>query len=284
MFEHIKLESITKVLVDYGPKVIMAVLVLYFGFKIIGWIANKVNNVLAYNKVDATLRPFLASMLTIAMKIGVCLFVAGMFGFQTTSLVAVVGAMTFAVGMALQGNLGNFASGVMILLFKPYKVGDLIKVNDFTGQVSEIQIFNTLLLTPDNRKIIIPNGSVTDGAIENITGQETIRVDMTFGISYDDDIDHARDTIMDTALSCEKILKSKPIDIFVTELGDSSVNFVVRPWCNSADYWDVYFFMQEHIKKNFDKNHVNFPYPTMDLNLNSPVNLNNNNKKGEMAY
>ena len=269
MFEHINLESITAVLMDFGPKVIMAVIVLYFGFKIIGWCVNKFRNILEFNKVDETLRPFLASMLNIALKIGLVLFIAGMFGFQTTSLVAVVGAMTFAVGMALQGNLGNFASGVMILLFKPYKVGDLIKVNDFTGQVYEIQIFNTLLLTPDNRKIIIPNGSITDGAIENITGQETIRVDMTFGISYDDDIDHARQCIMDTALSCDKILKSQPIDIFVSELADSSVNFVVRPWCNSAHYWDVYFFMQENIKKNFDKNHVNFPYPTMDLNVNA---------------
>lgn len=269
MFEHINLESITAVLMDFGPKVIMAVIVLYFGFKIIGWCVNKFRNILKFNKVDETLRPFLASMLNIALKIGLVLFIAGMFGFQTTSLVAVVGAMTFAVGMALQGNLGNFASGVMILLFKPYKVGDLIKVNDFTGQVYEIQIFNTLLLTPDNRKIIIPNGSITDGAIENITGQETIRVDMTFGISYDDDIDHARQCIMDTALSCDKILKSQPIDIFVSELADSSVNFVVRPWCNSAHYWDVYFFMQENIKKNFDKNHVNFPYPTMDLNVNA---------------
>ncbi len=274
MFEHINLDSITNVLMDFGPKVIMAVVVLYFGFKIIGWAVNKFQNILEFNKVDETLRPFLASMLNIALKIGLVLFIAGMFGFQTTSLVAVVGAMTFAVGMALQGNLGNFASGVMILLFKPYKVGDLIKVNDFTGAVSEIQIFNTLLTTPDNRKIIIPNGSITDGAIENITGQETIRVDMTFGISYDDDIDHARQVIMDTILSCDKVLKNQPIDIFVSELADSSVNFAVRPWCKSAHYWDVYFFMQENIKKNFDSNHVNFPYPTMDLNVNAQPNAN----------
>lgn len=280
MLEYINLESIINVFMEFGPKVIMAVVVLYFGFKIINWIVEKVGAVMASQNMDPTLRPFLKSMINIALKIGVVLFIAGMFGFETTSLVAVFGALTFAVGMALQGNLGNFASGVMVLLFKPYKVGDLVKIQDFTGVVDEIQIFNTCLLTPDNRKIIIPNGTITGGAIENITGQNIIRVDLTFGISYDDDIDHARDCIRNVAMSCDKILKNKPVDIYVSELGDSSVNFAVRPWCNSADYWDVYFFMQENIKKGFDANHVSFPYPTMDLN----VNNQNAHQAMETAY
>ena len=153
-----------------------------------------------------------------------------MFGIETTSFVAIFSALAFAIGMALQGSLGHFASGVMLLVFKPYKVGDLVDLGGNVGVVEEIQVFNTILLTPDNKKIIIPNGVVTGGVIQNISGQGEIRVDMTYGIGYDDNIDQARKVIQSVADTCPQILKDKPVDIFVSELADSSVNFVVRPW------------------------------------------------------
>ena len=191
-----------------------------------------------------------------------------MFGVETTAFVGVLAAMAFAVGMALQGSLGNFASGVMILLFKPYKVGDLVSFQGFTGEVDEIQIFNTTLITIDNKKIIIPNSAVTSGPITNISGQGEIRVDQTFGIGYNDDIDKARAVIHKVAQSCPQVLKDKTVDIFVSELADSSVNFTVRPWAKSEHYWDVFFYMNENIKKEMDAANISIPYPQMDLHVN----------------
>ena len=188
-------------------------------------------------------------------------------GFQTTSFVAILGALAFAVGMAMQGSLGNFASGVLVLLFKPYKVGDLVDIQGFVGNVKEIQIFNTILLTLDNKRIIIPNSSITNGPITNISAEGIIRCDMTFGIGYNDDIDAARKVIFDTAARCPTALKNKGVDIFVSELADSSVNFVVRPWCKSDDYWDTYFYMHENIKKNMDAAGFSIPFPQMDVHV-----------------
>ncbi len=263
------MEKITSMAIEYAPTVLMAVLTLIIGFWVIGWITNIVGNIMKKNNVDETMRPFLLSLLNIGMKLMLILSVAGMFGVETTSFVAVLGAMAFAVGMALQGSLGNFASGVMILLFKPYKVGDLVEMQGHTGVVEEIQIFNTLLLTPDNKKIILPNAIVTSGPIMNISGQGEIRVDMTMGIGYTDDIDKARQIIKDVAARCPQVMNEKPMDVFVAELADSSVNFTVRPWCKSEHYWDVYFFMHENVKKEFDKANVSIPFPQMDLHLNN---------------
>ncbi len=155
----------------------------------------------------------------------------------------------------------------MILLFKPYRTGDLVDIQGHVGVVEEIQIFNTILMTPDNKKIILPNGTVTSGPITNISGQGEIKVVMSYGIGYGDDIDKARSVIQSVADSCPEILHDKGVDIFVEELGDSSVNFCVRPWCKSEHYWDVFFYMHENIKKAFDKEGVGIPYPTMDVNL-----------------
>lgn len=260
-------ETIPMLIFEYGPKILMSFAVLYLGLKAISWITQISDTAMKSQNVDASLRPFLISLINAGMKVMLILSVAGMFGIQTTSFVAVLGAMTFAVGMALQGSLGNFASGVMLLLFKPYKVGDLVQLHDYTGVVEEIQIFNTVLITPDNRTVILPNSIVTTGAITNISGQGEIRVDMVFGIGYDDDIDHARAVILSVADQCEQVSKIKPVDVFVGELADSAVNFHVRPWCKSEDYWNVYFYMHENIKKAFDDQDINIPYPQMDLNL-----------------
>ncbi|MEM9819749.1 MAG: mechanosensitive ion channel domain-containing protein [Bacteroidota bacterium] len=262
------MEQLGKMITEYTPKVVGAILTLIIGFWIIGMITRSVRNAMARRGVDETILPFLTSLVNVGLKIMLLLSVAGMFGVETTSFVAIFGAMAFAIGMALQGSLGHFASGVMILVFKPYKVGDLVDLAGNVGVVEEVQVFNTVLLTPDNKKIIIPNGVVTSGVITNISGQGEIRVDMTFGIGYDDDIDKAKSVINKVAQDCPQVNKDKPVDIFVSELADSSVNFAVRPWCKSEHYWDVYFFMHENIKKQMDANGIGIPFPQMDLHVN----------------
>jgi small conductance mechanosensitive channel len=263
------IKKITEMAVEYAPTVLMAIITLVVGFWVIGWIRKFAEKALTKGKVDETIRPFFLSLITVGLKVLLLLSVAGKFGVETTSFIAILGAMAFAVGMALQGSLGNFSSGIMILLFKPYKVGDLVEIQGKTGFVNEIQVFNTLILTPDNKKIILPNSVVTSGAITNISGQGEIRVDMTFGIGYPDDIDKARTIIQKVADSNPLILQSKPVDIFVSALADSSVNFAVRPWCKSEYYWDVYFYMHENIKKEFDNNGVSIPFPQMDVHTHS---------------
>ena len=270
------LGKISEMVTEYAPKVIGAIITLVIGFMIIGWIVGIVKNMMQKRGIDPTISPFLTSLVSVGLKVMLLLSVAGMFGIETTSFVAIFGAMAFAIGMALQGSLGHFASGIMILIFKPYKVGDLVDLGGNVGVVDEVQIFNTLLVTPDNKKIIVPNGVVTSGIITNISGQGEIRVDMTYGIGYDDDIDQARSIILEVAKRCPQITQAKPVDVFVAELADSSVNFTVRPWAKSEHYWDVFFFMQENIKKEFDKANIGIPYPQMDLHLksNMPVSAN----------
>jgi len=257
--------QISEMLVAYAPKVVGAIITLIIGFWLAGMITRVARRAMQKRGMDNTIIPFLCSLINVGIKILVLLSVAGMFGIETTSFVAIFGAMAFAIGMALQGSLGHFASGVMLLTFRPYAVGDLVDLGGNVGVVEEIQIFNTILMTPDNKRLIIPNGVVTGGVITNISGQGEIRVDMTFGIGYNDDIDKARSIMQDVIKTCPQVMKDKPVDIFVSELADSSVNFTVRPWANSAHYWDVYFFLNENIKKAFDKEGVSIPYPQMDL-------------------
>jgi len=269
-------EKLSDFVVAYAPKVIGAILTLIIGFMIIGWVVGMVRKMMDKRGIDATISPFLTSLVSVGLKVMLLLSVAGMFGIETTSFVAIFGALAFAIGMALQGSLGHFASGVMILIFKPYRVGDLVDLGGHIGVVEEVQVFNTLLITPDNKKIIVPNGVVTSDVITNISGQGEIRVDMTYGIGYDDDIDGTKSIIREVAKGCPQVLQNKPVDVFVSELADSSVNFVVRPWAKSEHYWDVYFYMHEHIKKQFDKANIGIPYPQMDLHVksNSPVSAN----------
>lgn len=263
------MEVIMQQIIDFAPKALMALVTLIIGLMIASWVTGLVRKMLKRRNVDPSITPFLTSLVSVGLKVLVLLSVAQKFGMETTSFVAIFSAMAFAIGMALQGSLGHFASGVMILIFKPYRVGDLVEVAGKVGVVEEIQIFNTILLTPDNKKVIVPNGTVTSGTITNISGQGEIRVDMTFGIGYTDDIDKARKVIQQVADSCPEVSKDKPVDIFVSELADSSVNFAVRPWANSAHYWDVYFYMHENIKKAFDKENISIPYPQMDVHVNN---------------
>jgi small conductance mechanosensitive channel len=240
----------------YAPKAVGAILTLVLGMWLANWLTGRIRAAMKSRAVDEHVVPFIASIISVGLKVMVLLSVAGMFGIETTSFVAIFSALAFAIGLALQGSLGHFASGVLILIFKPYKVGDLVNIGGNIGDVEEIQVFNTLLLTPDGKRVII-----------NISGPGTIRVDMTFGISYRDDIDRARKVIQEVADGCPMVLKTPPIDILVSELADSSVNFAVRPWCKSEHFWDVYFYMHEHIKKAFDKSGVSIPFPQMDVHL-----------------
>lgn len=261
------INKFTDMAVNYAPSVLKAIIALIVGFWVIGWITKLVRKMLVAREVDATLIPFLCSLVSIILKVALLLAVASMFGFETTSFIAILGAMAFAIGMALQGSLGHFASGVLLLIFRPYKVGDLVTVGGETGTVEELQVFNTVLRTLDNKKIIVPNSVVTNGTITNISGQGTIGVELTFGIGYEDDIDQAREAILRVGKNCPHILDDPAQGVVVAELGDSSVNLNTRPFCKSEHYWDTYFYMQEHVKKEFDKMGINIPYPTMDLKM-----------------
>ena len=258
----------SELLTEYTPKVIGAVLTLIIGFWIIGMIVSGVKKMMKKRDVDETIQPFLASLISVGLKVMLLLSVAEMFGVETTSFVAIFGALAFAIGMALQGSLGHFASGVLLLVFKPYRVGDLVEIGGGqTGTVMEVQVFNTVLATLDNKRIIVPNGVVTSNIITNISGQGEIGVELTYGIGYGDDIDKARQVILEVGKNCEWVLDEPKQGVVVAELGDSSVNLATRPFVKSEHYWDAYFYMQENVKKEFDKQGIGIPYPTMDVNV-----------------
>jgi len=265
MEEYLDMDKFSTMLTAYTPRIFGALITLFIGFWLAGFLTRMARQAMTNREMDVTIVPFLCSLINVAVKVLVLLSAASMFGIQTTSFVAIASAMVFAVGLALQGSLGHFASGVLLLTFRPYKVGDMVNIGGSQGVVKEIQIFNTILATPDNRRIIIPNGVVTSGVITNVTGQEEMRIFVTFGIGYGDDIDKARAVIMKVAEECPQILHEKGVDIFVSELGDSSVNFTVRPWAKSADYWPVIFYLNEHVKKAFDREGVSIPFPQMDI-------------------
>jgi len=251
----------------YLPKVAGAIIVLIIGLWVISILNKVIIKRMKKQKVDPTLRSFLKSIVSIALKTLLIITVISMLGVQMTSFIAVLGAAGLAVGLALQGSLANFAGGVLIVLFKPFKVGDLVEAQGFLGKVSGIQIFNTELKTPDNKTVVIPNGELSNGAITNYTTEENRRVDMVFGIGYDDDIAKAR-TVMDKIIKGDKRIHKDPKpQVVVAELADSSVNFKVRVWAKGADYWNIYFDMHEKIKLQFDKAKISIPYPQQDVHM-----------------
>ncbi len=259
------LDQFSAMAVAYIPKVLLAILTLIIGF----WLANRLSKLIgrALNKrnVEPTVIPFLSSIANVILKVMILISVASMFGIETTSFVALVGAAGLAIGLALQGSLGHFASGVLLLIFRPYKVGDLISVAGFTGEVESIQVFNTILKTLDNKRIIVPNGAVTAGPITNISGQGTIRVDMIFAVAGDENIDKVRESVQRAADGCPQILKTQAVDILVNGHEVGIMKFDVRPWCNAVDYWTVYSYMQEFVKKQFVTDGIRAPKPAMDV-------------------
>jgi small conductance mechanosensitive channel len=260
-------EALKGMVMEYAPLVVGAILTLVIGFWIAGVITRSVKRVMEKRDLDPSLRPFFASLVNISLKVLVLISAAGMFGFEVTSFIAILGAAAFAIGMALQGTLGHLASGVLILSFRPYRVGDFVIMQGYSGTVKEILLFNTILTTLDNRIVIVPNGAVTSGPIENLTVTGERQLDMTFGIGYSDDIDKARQVINSVVDECPGYMKDRGVNILVKELADSSVNFAVRFWTTTGDYWPAFFHMQEHIKKAFDKEGVNIPFPQMDVHV-----------------
>ncbi|WP_299980601.1 mechanosensitive ion channel domain-containing protein [uncultured Pseudoteredinibacter sp.] len=261
------MDAVSEFVSAWAPQVGMAIVVLVIGWWLIGKVVNLSLKTMEKNELDVTLQRFLSSIIGIGLKALLIISVASMVGIATTSFVAVLGAAGLAVGLALQGSLSNFAGGVLLILFKPYKVGDFIEAQGHAGVVQSIQIFNTVMKTGDNKTIIIPNGPISNGSITNYSTEDTRRVDMSFGIGYDDDIDAARDALEEIIAADDRILKDPAHLIVVAELADSSVNFTVRVWVNSADYWGVFFAMQETVKKTFDAKKISIPYPQQDVHL-----------------
>jgi small conductance mechanosensitive channel len=261
------IDVVTQLAIAYGPKVIGAILVLVIG----GWIVKALTKAFerAMNKsaLDASLKPFLKGLVNVLLKIMLVISALSMLGIEMTSFVAILGAAGLAVGLALSGTLQNFAGGVMILIFKSYKVGDFVEAQGYKGTVSAIGIFNTTLKSADNKTIIIPNGGLSTSSVTNYSTEERRRVDWTFGIGYGDSVDKAREVLQRLCDDDELILKDPKVLIAVSELGDSSVNFTVRAWVESPNYWSVFFRMNENVYKIFEKEGLNIPYPQMDVHM-----------------
>ncbi len=247
--------------------IVIAGVIFFVGKYIAKMIAEMVAKIMARRDTDPALISFAKSLLHWALLAFVVIAALAQLGIQTASFVALIGAAGLAVGLALQGSLSNFASGVLILIFKPFRIGNFITAGGESGTVKDISIFTTELVTPDNKQIIVPNSSIMGGSITNVSAKETRRIDMVFGIGYGDDIDKARAALLDLIEKDERILKDPEPQVAVSELADSSVNFVVRPWVNAADYWAVMFDFTEVVKKRFDADGISIPFPQRDVHV-----------------
>jgi len=251
----------------FGLKIIAAIAIYVFGRWIAKFLKNLSVKLMTKGNVDPTLVTFLGHVIYAALLVFVILAALGQLGIQTTSFIAVIGAAGLAVGLALQGSLSNFAAGVLMIIFRPYKVGDLIEAAGVLGTVEEIQIFTTQVLTPDNRLVIIPNSKLTADNIINYTAKPARRIDMVFGVSYSDNIDKVKEVISDVLAQNNSILADPPPTIALLEMADSSINFAVRPWVKPADYWNVYFDINERMKKRFDAEGISIPFPQRDVHV-----------------
>ena len=253
--------------ISVGSKILLAIVVFLVG----RWIVRRLNKLLAKilekRHVEASLSTFVKSLVNITFSLLLIIVVIGVLGIETSSFIALFASAGVAIGMALSGTLQNFAGGVMILLFKPFKVGDTIEAQGQSGTVREIQIFNTILATPDNKIIIIPNGGLSTGLMKNYSREATRRVDWEFGIAYGDDYTKAKAVIARLLDADGRVLKDPAYFIALTSLGESSVNIVVRAWVNAGDYWGVYFDMNEKVYKTFAEENLNIPFPQLDVHL-----------------
>ena len=252
---------------DYSLRFVAALATLIIGLYVVNFVSKIALAMLERARVDRTLHTFLGSMVSVVLKILVYITALGVIGIEMTSFIAVLGAAGLAVGMALSGTLQNFAGGVMVLLFKPYEVGDVIEAQGYVGEVKEIQIFTTVLTTSDNKTVLIPNGPLATGSLINYSTQATRRVDWTFAISYGDDLDAAFSVLKKLIAEDEKILRDPEPFVAVNTLATSAVNITVRVWVNSPDYWAVFFRMNEAVYKSFPKAGLHIPFPPMDLRL-----------------
>jgi small conductance mechanosensitive channel len=261
------INNLVSLAIAYGLKLLLAVITLIVGLWLIKLLLRALGRGMEHRSIEPTLSKFLGSLLSVFLKILLLVTVISMVGVEMTSFIAILAAAGLAVGMALSGTLQNFAGGVIIILFRPFRVGDFIEAMGFMGTVKEIQIFNTVLTTVDNKTIIIPNGGLSGSPMTNFSTEPRRRVDFTFGIGYNDDINHAKKVIQSLIDADPRILQDPAPFIAVLELGDSSVNIVVRVWANSPDYWGIFFDMNENVKKSFDKEGISIPYPQRDVHI-----------------
>lgn len=262
-----QIDTVIGYFTDYGLRIVFAIVIFVVGKWIAGILRRAARRAMERAKVDAVLVGFLSNILYYLLMIAVIITAISKLGVQTTSFVAVLGAAGLAVGLALQGSLSNFASGVLIILFRPFKVGDFVEAGGVTGVIDEIGILTTQMHTPDNKGIILPNSQVMGGHIVNFAAFPTRRCDMVFGISYGDNIDKAKAILADIIAKDERCLKDPAPTIAVVQLGDSSVDFAVRPWVKGADYWGVFFDTHEAVKKRFDEEGISIPFPQRDVHL-----------------
>jgi len=270
--EHIEelIQMFTANAIDWGIKIILALVIFFVG----KWIAKKITDLfrktMTARNVDPTLTAFIINIIYYLALIFVCIAALSQVGIQTASLVAVIGAAGLAIGLALQGSLSNFAAGVMLILFRPLKVGDFVDAGGAMGTIREVGIFNSTMLTPDNKTIIVPNSNITGGNITNFSTQPERRVDFVIGVSYNSDVKRVKEVLAEVVNADERVIKEKGITIGLLELADSSVNFAVRQWVKSSDYWGVYFDLMENIKLRLDAEGIEIPFPQMDVHLDKP--------------
>lgn len=254
-------------LAQYGLRLLGAIAIFFIGRIAVQWATNLAQKAMERSNLDKTLANFAGNMLYYAMLSVVVVAALNLIGFETTSIVAVFGAATLAIGFALQDSLSNFASGVMIILFRPYQIGDLVEIAGTFGTVQDVRIVNTILTSPENKKIIVPNGSILGDNIVNYSANGHVRLDMVFGIGYDDDLLQAKTLLLEILEEQEGVMELPLPTVTVLELADSSVNFAVRPHVKIPDYWNVYFTTHEQVKLRFDAAGISIPYPQQDIHV-----------------
>ncbi|WP_297803671.1 mechanosensitive ion channel domain-containing protein [uncultured Polaribacter sp.] len=255
------IDKLKQLMVEFTPKILVALAILFIGLFVIGLAVKASKKLMKVGGLDETLQKFLGNLVNWALKILLIITIMSKLGVETTSFAAIIASAGLAIGLALQGSLGNFAGGVLIMIFKPFKNGDLIEAQGEIGVVKEIEIFTTKLIGLSNKVIIIPNGSLSNGNIINYSQQGTRRVDLTIGVSYEADIKQTKEVLLNILTSHPKVLKDPAPNVTVSELADSSVNFAVRPWSKTEHYWDVYFEVTEAVKLELDKAGIDIPYP-----------------------
>ena len=261
------MSSLIEIGSSIGISLLMALAILIVGRQLVKLILRLITVALEKSKVEDTVRIFVTNLLNTLLMILVFIAAINQLGIETTSIIAVLGAAGLAIGLALQGSLSNFAAGILIVIYRPYKVDDYIEAGNHAGTVKDIQIFSTVLKTPDNKIVVVPNGSIMNGSIVNYSDQDTRRVDLIISCSYEDDIDKVRSVLEDILKKEKRILKDPKPQIAVAELADSSVNFIFRPWVKRTDYLPVYYSLLEEVKKRFDKEGISIPYPQSDVHI-----------------
>ena len=261
------INSITEIAADFGLRLFYAVLIIFVGRWVVKLLLKIIKSALEKTTVEETVRIFVANLLNTLLMVIIFIAAINQLGIETTTIIAMLGAAGLAIGLALQGSLANFAAGILIVMFRPYKVGDYIEAGSVAGTVLDIQIFSTVLKTPDNKVVVIPNGTIMDSSITNYTGQATRRVDIVASCGYEDDIDKVKEVLKDILDQDDRILAEPESRIAVSELADNSINFIVRPWVNSSDVLSVKYSILEQIKKRFDEEGISIPYPQRDVHI-----------------